>query len=145
MGEANGRLIEQLDRQVGPWHLLQHPFYQAWTAGTLERGALQLYAAQYYRHVEAFPAYLRGLAARADGGGGRESPQKKSMACGASTASASRRDSPTSPCTKKPTCATAPPGGAGSRRSPRGRTGRRRPPPEKSCARPGARAAGARR
>ena len=46
MGEANGRLIEQLDRQVGRWHLLQHPFYQAWTAGTLERGALQLYAAR---------------------------------------------------------------------------------------------------
>ena len=68
MGEANGRLIEQLDRQAGRWHLLQHPFYQAWTAGTLERGALQLYAAQYYRHVEAFPAYLRELAARADEG-----------------------------------------------------------------------------
>lgn len=68
MGEANGRLVEQLDRQVGRWHLLQHPFYQAWTAGTLERGALQLYAAQYYRHVQAFPEYLRALAARADDG-----------------------------------------------------------------------------
>lgn len=68
MGEANGRLVEQLDRQVERWHLLQHPFYQAWTAGTLERAALQLYAAQYYRHVEAFPEYLRALAARADDG-----------------------------------------------------------------------------
>jgi len=68
MGEANGRLVEQLDRQVGRWHLLQHPFYQAWTAGTLERDALRLYAAQYYRHVEAFPEYLRALAARADDG-----------------------------------------------------------------------------
>jgi len=67
--QANGnRLVEQLDRLVGCWHLLQHPFYQAWTAGTLERGALQLYAAQYYRHVEAFPGYLRELAARADDG-----------------------------------------------------------------------------
>ena len=67
--QANGnRLVEQLDRLVGCWHLLQHPFYQAWTAGTLERGALQLYAAQYYRHVEAFPGYLQELAARADDG-----------------------------------------------------------------------------
>ena len=67
--QANGnRLVEQLDRLVGCWHLLQHPFYQAWAAGTLERGALQLYAAQYYRHVEAFPGYLRELAARADDG-----------------------------------------------------------------------------
>jgi len=66
MGEANGRLVEQLDRQVERWHLLQHPFYQAWTAGTLERSALQLYAAQYYRHVQAFPEYLRELGARAD-------------------------------------------------------------------------------
>src|SRR3990172_7798585 len=36
--------------------------------GRLERGVFQLYAAQYYRHVEAFPAYLRELAARADEG-----------------------------------------------------------------------------
>jgi pyrroloquinoline-quinone synthase len=68
MGEANGRLVKQLDNLVGRWHLLQHPFYQAWTAGTLERGALQLYAAQYYRHVQAFPEYLQALAARADDG-----------------------------------------------------------------------------
>lgn len=68
MGEANGRLVGQLDRLVERWHLLQHPFYQAWTAGTLDRESLRLYAAQYYRHVQAFPEYLRELAARADDG-----------------------------------------------------------------------------
>ncbi len=63
----SGNLIGQLDALVAKWHLLQHPFYQAWTAGTLERGALELYAEQYYQHVKAFPEQLRTLAWRAGG------------------------------------------------------------------------------
>ncbi len=47
--------------------LLKHPFYQDWQAGKLSREALQLYAAQYYKHVEAFPKHLRVLAARTEG------------------------------------------------------------------------------
>lgn len=35
--------------------------------GKLSRASLQLYAAQYYRHVEAFPKHLRVLAARTEG------------------------------------------------------------------------------
>jgi pyrroloquinoline-quinone synthase len=35
--------------------------------GKLSRESLQLYAAQYYRHVEAFPKHLRVLAARTEG------------------------------------------------------------------------------
>jgi len=58
--------VEKLDALVGRWHLLQHPFYQAWTAGRLTRDDLRLYAAQYYRHVQAFPEYLKLLAGRAD-------------------------------------------------------------------------------
>ena len=61
-------LVSRLDEQVSRRHLLQHPFYQDWQAGRLDRGALQLYAAQYYRHVEAFSKHLRALAARAEGG-----------------------------------------------------------------------------
>ncbi len=60
-------LLAQLDEKVSCWHLLQHPFYQDWQAGRLDRTALQLYAAQYYRHVEAFPRHLRLLATRAEG------------------------------------------------------------------------------
>ncbi len=60
-------LVERLDALVAKWHLLGHPFYQAWTAGTLRREALELYAEQYYHHVEAFPEHLRTLAARTDG------------------------------------------------------------------------------
>jgi hypothetical protein len=35
--------------------------------GELSRESLQLYAAQYYRHVEAFPGHLRVLAVRTEG------------------------------------------------------------------------------
>ncbi len=60
-------LVERLDALVAKWHLLGHPFYQAWTAGTLRREALELYAEQYYHHVKAFPEHLRTLAARTEG------------------------------------------------------------------------------
>ncbi len=66
--ETHGNaLLFQLDERVHHWHLLQHRFYRDWQAGRLERSALQLYAAQYYRHVEAFPHHLRRLLARAEG------------------------------------------------------------------------------
>jgi len=61
-------LMEELDALVAKWHLLKHPFYQAWTAGTLDRSNLQLYAAQYYQHVRAFPDHLRALADRSEDG-----------------------------------------------------------------------------
>jgi pyrroloquinoline-quinone synthase len=63
----NTALLEKIDAAIAEKNLLKHPFYQDWQAGKLSREALQLYAAQYYRHVEAFPKHLRLLAARADG------------------------------------------------------------------------------
>jgi pyrroloquinoline-quinone synthase len=59
-------LPAELDRRIASRHLLQHPFYQAWTAGTLTRDDLALYATQYYQHVRAFPEHLRALAARVE-------------------------------------------------------------------------------
>ena len=59
-------LLEKLDAAIAEKNLLKHPFYQDWQAGRLTRESLQLYARQYYKHVEAFPAHLRVLAARAD-------------------------------------------------------------------------------
>lgn len=67
MKAQRNALLFQLDERVARRHLLHHPFYQDWQAGLLDRGALQLYAAQYYRHVKAFPGHLRRLAARAKG------------------------------------------------------------------------------
>jgi len=66
-GSNGGGLVEKLDALVEKWHLLGHPFYQAWTAGTLTREALQLYAEQYYHHVKEFPRSLRTLAERTEG------------------------------------------------------------------------------
>ena len=63
---SNTQLLEKIDAAIAGRNLLKHPFYQDWQAGRLSRESLQLYATQYYRHVEAFPKHLRVLAARAD-------------------------------------------------------------------------------
>jgi pyrroloquinoline-quinone synthase len=63
----NTELLEKIDAAIAEKSLLKHPFYQDWQMGKLSREALQLYAAQYYRHVEAFPTHLRVLAARTEG------------------------------------------------------------------------------
>lgn len=54
----------RLDEIVAERHLLDHPFYTAWTEGRLTRDALRGYAAQYYRHVAAFPTYLSAIHSR---------------------------------------------------------------------------------
>ncbi|HYL83481.1 MAG TPA: CADD family putative folate metabolism protein [Candidatus Angelobacter sp.] len=64
---ANTELLRKLDAAIAEKSLLKHPFYQDWQSGKLSREALQLYAAQYYKHVEAFPKHLRVLAARTEG------------------------------------------------------------------------------
>ena len=63
---TNVQLLEKIDVAIAEKNLLKHPFYQEWLAGKLSRESLQLYAAQYYRHVEAFPQHLRVLASRSD-------------------------------------------------------------------------------
>lgn len=47
-------LLESLSEK----NLLKHPFYQAWTHGTLSRDTLRTYAGQYFHHVSAFPRYV---------------------------------------------------------------------------------------
>jgi pyrroloquinoline-quinone synthase len=51
-------LRERMDEAIGQHHLLKHPFYQSWTAGTLPRASLQHYSRQYFHHVLAFPTYV---------------------------------------------------------------------------------------
>ena len=63
----NTELLNKIDATIAEKNLLKHPFYQDWQAGKLSKESLQLYAAQYYRHVEAFPKHLRVLAARTEG------------------------------------------------------------------------------
>src|SRR4028118_350757 len=44
-----------IDSKVTARAMLSHPFYQAWTDGTLPLDTLRQYARQYFHHVEAFP------------------------------------------------------------------------------------------
>jgi pyrroloquinoline-quinone synthase len=60
-------VVAEIDRAIQRHHLLQHPFYEKWQAGTLSRAKLRLYAQQYYWHVENFPIHLADLARRTRG------------------------------------------------------------------------------
>src|SRR5258708_14605355 len=57
-------VVATLDSMVFERSLLKHPFYQAWTAGTLSIERLQNYAIEYYPHVAAFPRYLSAIHSR---------------------------------------------------------------------------------
>lgn len=61
MSHASIELLSHLDARIQKRHLLTHPFYQAWSAGTLSLSALQEYSKQYYRQVEAFPTYVSAV------------------------------------------------------------------------------------
>ncbi len=50
--------LAELDARIAARSILQHPFYRAWSAGTLTRADLATYARLYYPHVAAFPEYL---------------------------------------------------------------------------------------
>ena len=53
--------VERLKKELSPYHLLKHPFYQMWMDGTLPKKCLRNYATQYYHHVSAFPRYISAL------------------------------------------------------------------------------------
>src|SRR5437660_1473630 len=56
--------FEQLDARIAKYDLLRHPFYKAWSEGTLIREDLRRYGRDYFHHVEAFPSYLEEFSAR---------------------------------------------------------------------------------
>jgi pyrroloquinoline-quinone synthase len=51
----------QIRDAIRPFHLLSHPFYQAWTRGELTQPELQNYAVQYLPFVDAFPRFVSAL------------------------------------------------------------------------------------
>jgi pyrroloquinoline-quinone synthase len=57
-------VLATLDSMISERSLLKHPFYQAWTAGTLTLQRLQNYAVEYYPQVAAFPRYLSAIHSR---------------------------------------------------------------------------------
>ena len=66
-------IIETLDGIISERSLLKHPFYRAWSAGTLPVEALRDYAKQYFHFEAAFPTYLSALHCRCEAGPVRES------------------------------------------------------------------------
>ena len=52
---SNISVSAAIDAKVAAREMLSHPFYQAWTDGTLPLDTLRQYARQYFHHVEAFP------------------------------------------------------------------------------------------
>ena len=62
----------QLKETIREFHLLSHPFYQAWTAGKLTQEQLQEYAVQYKPFVEAFPRFVSALHSNCEDAAARE-------------------------------------------------------------------------
>ncbi len=54
-------LSQRLDAIINDRHLLNHPFYQAWTEGKLSLDVLKSYAGQYYAQVGAFPRFVSAV------------------------------------------------------------------------------------
>jgi pyrroloquinoline-quinone synthase len=54
-------IVTKIDEKIEQYSLLKHPFYQAWSAGTLSREALQGYVKEYFHLVKAVPTMVEKL------------------------------------------------------------------------------------
>src|SRR6476469_8900517 len=64
---ARQRLLQQeIDKAIGEFAMLSHPFYQLWSEGKLSQETLAEYAKQYYAHVKAFPTYVSSVHSHCD-------------------------------------------------------------------------------
>ena len=52
----------QLDETISNWNLLENPFYQAWSDGTLSQEALRTYAGEYGALISLMPSGWETLA-----------------------------------------------------------------------------------
>ena len=57
---------QTLDARIASKHLLDHPFYQRWTCGTLSKEELQDYARNYYHYAMAFPTFISAMHQQSD-------------------------------------------------------------------------------
>ncbi|HEY3875989.1 MAG TPA: CADD family putative folate metabolism protein [Candidatus Kapabacteria bacterium] len=58
--------FDRLDAAIQEYSLLKHPFYQAWSAGTLTNDTLRVYAGQYYQFEKRFPTFLSAVHANTE-------------------------------------------------------------------------------
>ncbi|MCI4334834.1 MAG: iron-containing redox enzyme family protein [Thermoplasmata archaeon] len=56
--------LRDLDRLIERRHLLKHPFYTAWSHGTVPLSTLQAYAGAYYEFERNFPRYVAATYAK---------------------------------------------------------------------------------
>ncbi|MCB0386103.1 MAG: hypothetical protein KDD43_11980, partial [Bdellovibrionales bacterium] len=54
-------VLASVKEAIAEFAVLNHPFYQDWNKGLLNREVLQEYAVGYYPHVKAFPQYMSRL------------------------------------------------------------------------------------
>ena len=66
MTDAGTALETRMREAIAERSLLEHPFYQAWSEGTLELERLQDYARQYFHFERAFPRFLSAIHARTE-------------------------------------------------------------------------------
>lgn len=57
----NASFLRTIDNSIAERTLLRHPFYEAWSAGTLSLDALAFYAKEYFCVVEAVPEMVHRL------------------------------------------------------------------------------------
>ena len=62
----SSRFQTELQNSIERYAMLNHPFYQLWSAGKLDVGVLREYAKQYYAHVKAFPTYVSATHSHCD-------------------------------------------------------------------------------
>jgi pyrroloquinoline-quinone synthase len=55
MQTRTSHLVQAMDTHVAQWNLLEHPFYQAWSNGTLPVEALKTYATEYGAFIQTLP------------------------------------------------------------------------------------------
>ncbi|MFZ5470340.1 MAG: CADD family putative folate metabolism protein [Myxococcota bacterium] len=60
------KLSDRLLHIISERHLLNHPFYQAWTEGKLDRQVLRRYAGQYWAQVSTFPRFVSAVHSRCE-------------------------------------------------------------------------------
>jgi pyrroloquinoline-quinone synthase len=58
--------VQTLDASIASRHLLDHPFYQRWTEGTLTPAELREYARQYFHYAMAFPTFVSAMHAQTE-------------------------------------------------------------------------------
>jgi pyrroloquinoline-quinone synthase len=65
-------LLDRIDAMIDDRHLLKHPFYTKWTAGTLPVESLQEYARQYFAFESAFPRFISAIHSRTESAEARQ-------------------------------------------------------------------------